>query len=212
MKIQELLDNLLHKKLGRDVRQSIHDSIEQCYKDATGHPESVAAVVKLIEDTPYCKYTEGELPDIPVCSIYPVGSIYMSIVDTNPGDLFGGKWEQIKDVFLLSAGNTYSAGSTGGESRHILTANEMPSHNHGSSSLNASVSSIVGQRDTGCSGGFNFSSYGSYGEMNTSSGQYAKTTGNLSLSASHEHAYDGNGESHNNMPPYLTVYMWKRIS
>ena len=45
-KIQELLDNLLHKKLGRDVRQSIHDSIEQCYKDATGHPDSVAAVIK----------------------------------------------------------------------------------------------------------------------------------------------------------------------
>ncbi|MFR8618097.1 MAG: SGNH/GDSL hydrolase family protein [Anaerostipes hadrus] len=46
VKIQELLDNLLHKKLGRDVRQSIHDSIEQCYKDATGHPESVAGVIE----------------------------------------------------------------------------------------------------------------------------------------------------------------------
>lgn len=45
-KIQELLDNLLHKKLGRDVRQSIHDSIEQCYKDAIGHPESVAGVIE----------------------------------------------------------------------------------------------------------------------------------------------------------------------
>ena len=45
-KIQELLDNLLHKKFGRDVRQSIHDSIEQCYKDATGHPESVAGVIE----------------------------------------------------------------------------------------------------------------------------------------------------------------------
>lgn len=45
-KILELLDNLLHKKLGRDVRQSIHDSIEQCYKDATGHPESVAGVIE----------------------------------------------------------------------------------------------------------------------------------------------------------------------
>lgn len=45
-KIQELLDNLLHKKLGRNVRQSIHDSIEQCYKDATGHPESVAGVIE----------------------------------------------------------------------------------------------------------------------------------------------------------------------
>lgn len=45
-KIQELLDNMLHKKLGRDVRQNIHDSIEQCYKDSTGHPDSVTAVIK----------------------------------------------------------------------------------------------------------------------------------------------------------------------
>lgn len=46
VKIQELLDNMLHKKLGRDVRQNIHDSIEQCYKDSTGHPDSVTAVIK----------------------------------------------------------------------------------------------------------------------------------------------------------------------
>ena len=66
-KIQELLGNLLHKKLGRDVRHSIHDSIEQCYKDATGHPDSVAAVIKEnkemqehLDNTPYMTVEEGE--------------------------------------------------------------------------------------------------------------------------------------------------------
>lgn len=68
-KIQELLDNLLHKKLGRDVRQSIHDSIEQCYKDATGHPESVAAVVELLDKTPYMTVEEGESADLPIHTI-----------------------------------------------------------------------------------------------------------------------------------------------
>lgn len=46
--------------------------------------------------------------------IYPVGSIYMSVNSTNPGTLFGGTWARIKDTFLLSAGDTYNAGDTGG--------------------------------------------------------------------------------------------------
>ena len=55
--------------------------------------------------------------------IYPVGAIYISTVSTNPADLFGfGTWEQIKDVFLLSAGTTYTAGSTGGEATHTPMA------------------------------------------------------------------------------------------
>lgn len=46
MDIEELLDGLLHKVYGKEVRQGFVDSIRQCYKDATGNPESVAAVVK----------------------------------------------------------------------------------------------------------------------------------------------------------------------
>lgn len=62
--------------------------------------------------------------------IYPIGAIYMSINSTDPGTLFGGTWERIKDTFLLSAGDTYSAGATGGEATHTLTVDEMPSHTH----------------------------------------------------------------------------------
>lgn len=62
--------------------------------------------------------------------IYPIGSIYLSVNSTSPQQLFGGEWEQIKDKFLLSAGDTYSGGSEGGEAEHILTIDEMPSHNH----------------------------------------------------------------------------------
>ena len=45
---------------------------------------------------------------------YPVGSIYLSVNDTSPAELFGGTWEQLKDRFLLAAGDTYAAGTTGG--------------------------------------------------------------------------------------------------
>ena len=64
------------------------------------------------------------------CPYYPVGSIYLSVNSTNPGTIFGGTWEQIKDRFLLACGSTYSNGSTGGEAKHTLTTNEMPSHSH----------------------------------------------------------------------------------
>lgn len=66
---------------------------------------------------------------------YPIGSIYQSTSSATPGSLFGGTWERIKDVFLLSAGDTYHAGSTGGEATHTLTISEMPAHAHDSRDL-----------------------------------------------------------------------------
>lgn len=61
---------------------------------------------------------------------YPVGSIYMSVNSTSPSSLFGGTWVQLKDRFLLAAGDSYAAGTTGGEASHILSTGELPSHAH----------------------------------------------------------------------------------
>lgn len=76
MNIQEALSNIMKAVLGKDVRQSIHDGIEQCYKDATGHPDSVAAVVKenqdmmdLLEKTPYTTMEEEDEMVLPVHTI-----------------------------------------------------------------------------------------------------------------------------------------------
>lgn len=117
--------------------------------------------------------------------IYPVGSIYMSVNSTSPAILFGGTWEQIKDKFLLSSGDTYTAGSTGGEATHKLTIDEMPSHNH---SWNWAYAAASGNA-TWNSAGVN--------KTGTSSDIIGNT---------------GGGKPHNNMPPYLAVYMWKRIT
>lgn len=60
-----------------------------------------------------------------------MGAIYLSAVSTDPGILFGfGTWQQIQDRFLLAAGSTYAAGTTGGEATHTLTVEEMPAHTH----------------------------------------------------------------------------------
>lgn len=52
-----------------------------------------------------------------VLNAYPVGSIYMSVNSTNPGELFGGTWEQIQGRFLLGQGSGYSAGAQWAEKR-----------------------------------------------------------------------------------------------
>lgn len=123
---------------------------------------------------------------------YPVGSIYLSVNNTSPAELFGGTWERLKDCFLLAAGDTYAAGSTGGEAQHKLTVDEMPKHNHyiAKGSLNTDV-------------GTQFDEYSAHQvESSIQEGMYwtAYTT-NV-----------GGDNPHNNMPPYLAVYMWKRIA
>ena len=143
--------------------------------------------------------------------IYPVGSIYLSINDTNPGTLFGGTWEQIKDRFLLACGDTYSNGSTGGSAththttgNHILKTEEMPSHTH----TEKLPESFRISANAGSGGYVSDSTNPSYpypgGTYNSS-----VTTGSTGGDKPHNHGDTG---SSNNMPPYLAVYIWKRIA
>lgn len=148
---------------------------------------------------------------------YPIGSIYISVNETNPKDLFGGTWERIKDRFLLSAGDTYSNGSTGGSAELQAHTHNIPSlsgtatwagtHNH----LVSNRSSTYG---SGQQSGWRcitspHSENGDYWQDNytndAGSHQHSVTT-NASTTGS-----TGNG-SQGNMPPYLAVYMWKRIA
>ncbi|MEI7667983.1 MAG: siphovirus ReqiPepy6 Gp37-like family protein, partial [Erysipelotrichaceae bacterium] len=69
-------------------------------------------------------------------TIYPIGSLYLSTVATNPETLFGGTWEQIQDKFMLAAGTTYPAGTTGGNASHVHTSaahtHSVAAHSHDS--------------------------------------------------------------------------------
>ncbi len=158
--------------------------------------------------------------------LYPVGAIYISTSATNPATTLGGTWEQIKDRFLLAAGSTYSAGQTGGEATHTLSKDEMPSHNHGATfSGTAGTTSSDGnhthplvlrassQDENG--GTINVTTGTNYNTPQTmDSGNYAASAG------AHTHTFTpsgsvtveaaGSGQPHNNMPPYLVVYVWKR--
>ena len=122
---------------------------------------------------------------------YPVGSIYMSTVSTNPKDLFGGTWKALGGRFLIGADSTYKAGATGGEATHKLSIAEMPSHYH----------TLYGHP---C--GTEASGYGLWYPGNGFTDR-AYVTGDSYNSGS-----QGSSNAHNNMPPYLSVYMWKRTS
>ena len=128
----------------------------------------------------------GESAWLTAQGAYPVGAIYLSVTGANPASLFGGTWERIGGRFLLGADSTHAAGSTGGESAHTLTVDEMPRHNHEIDNLNSS---------------------GSATQFMTVQAQEKKGHG-----GNVKTMYAGGGKAHNNLPPYLAVYMWKRTA
>ena len=136
--------------------------------------------------------------------IYPVGSIYMSVNSASPDTLFGGTWVRLEDVFLLAAGAKHSAGSTGGEESHTLTASEMPSHN---GHLSAGIAGTAPMGKGNYKGYLNSSVMTPFPEGNYRG--WNVYLGNEMHPASEA---TGGDQPHNNMPPYLAVYTWKRTA
>lgn len=152
--------------------------------------------------------------------IYPIGAIYMSTVSTNPATLFKiGNWEALPAGRVLLAQGTstwgvnYSAGSTGGEDKHTLTVSESAPHNHtGNATTSGSTHThaLTMRASHGKAGNGGVPRFGD-GDVWSD-----YKTQNLSAAGEHSHAItinnSGGGQAHNNMQPYLSVYMWKRTS
>ena len=128
-----------------------------------------------------------------VSGFYPVGSIYMSLNDTDPRYIFGGVWQKLSaGRFLISADiesttSTYIAGQTGGEATHTLTIDEMPSHGH------SLCGALTGETK----------------QITNTGNDWAQTTTNWN--AEKWITTTGGSQPHNNIPPYLAVYIWQRI-
>lgn len=120
---------------------------------------------------------------------------------TSPASFIGGTWEQIKDSFILAAGDTYAAGSTGGEAAHTLTNNEMPAHNHA-----MAFTGGTGWDKETVNEGFLFT-VGSWVEYHNESEIVEKVS-----FAQVNIGNAGKSSPHNNMPPYITMYIWRRVA
>ncbi len=135
---------------------------------------------------------------------YPINSLYLSFSDTNPSQLFGGTWEQIAcGATLVGAGTgvdssgvskAFALGETGGTYNHLLTVAELPSHSHSLTTLNSLNVAYVGSIDNTFAGG-SLAVYQVSG--NAATLQTSNAGGNTAFSL---------------QTPYLTVYIWKRIS
>lgn len=125
--------------------------------------------------------------------VYPVGSIYLSVLETDPGALFGGTWERIQDRFLLAAGDNYQNGTTGGAATHTLTTEELPSHNHG----------FLDHWTTAYGSGSKYKSVALNGDGEGSDA--VKNDRSCTADA-------GGGQPFNILPPYLAVCVWKRTA
>ena len=162
---------------------------------------------------------DSNISNVGGIEVYPVGAVYMSVNSADPADLFGfGTWERVKDRFLLAAGDAYAAGSTGGEATHTLTINEMPKHGHkvftwtGGGDNSGQYAATMINEDTNefytVSNGakvahaWQDNSFKTWGvSLHEGAGDPTGSTG-----------FSGHSSAHNNMPPYLAVYIWKRTA
>lgn len=123
-------------------------------------------------------------------NVWPVGSIYISVVNINPSEYFGGTWQVFGTGRCLVGIDTSQTEfntieKTGGEATHKLTIEEMPSHNH-----------LI-----------NFDQIWGWGGTTS----LATTSGGPYAGGGYVRDTGGN-QPHNNLQPYITVYMWKRIN
>ena len=134
-------------------------------------------------------------------AVYPVGSIYMSVKSTNPGTLFGGTWVAIAQGRCLVGVNTSdndfkTPEKTGGEKTVVLKASQLPNHNHlFYNGMNGYVNPTV-DRGHSTTWGASFSDNGDY-KIAPADGQRMDGT---------------TGQAHNNLQPYLCVYIFKRTA
>lgn len=192
---------------------SLDEKIELLYSQLDALNTAVVACNNKISQT---ETSLKESITTAIQNTYPIGSIYISVNATNPQISLGfGTWEQIKDRFLLASGSSYSSGSTGGEANHKLTINEIPGHNHTqygvtSGSANSSPVRLAVQNDG------NVVVYNSENtalwSTKTSGITTTKTFRQTDINKDGTTSSTGGNSSHNNMPPYLVVNIWRRIA
>lgn len=147
-------------------------------------------------------YGDGSIYSNFLLAAHPVGSIYQTISPENPSVTFGGgTWERIEGKFIMGASDTYPVGSTGGEEKHTLTESELPN----------------------VTGNVEFQSDGnSQGIVNGTDGVF--TMGQMALNAFQPNnrvseegtalqfmMSFGSNLPHNNIPPYYSMYIWRRV-
>ena len=166
------------------------------------HINQTAAPKEHVHDI-YVKTSDLKTLMLNMC--YPIGSIYTSVNKKNPSELFGGTWEQIVDKFLYC---TSSSGEVGGSKK--ISVENLPSHNHTAtcSDIYAKFNGIPRTSDI-----FYGSASSTWtGEFKYASGLNTLRTDNIKISQELTVTVNNTGSGTDYMPPFMTVYAWKRTA
>ncbi len=197
------------------------DRLSKNVSDTYTALEAKGATIPVQKNSDNLPSTVESIEPFNIDNIYPIGAIYLSVDSTNPSEYFGGTWEEFANGKTLVGVDTADtdfneAEKTGGEKTHKLGTTEMPAHNHTVTTTIASAGAHTHNiRPT--KRNYSLSGSGSYCivDATTHTSLDTKTTtsnGAHTHTATSTATNTGGGLAHNNMQPYITVYMWKRTA
>ena len=196
--------------------EDAHETVFNCYVKSVTEKNGTVTVTK--GDGSSTTFNSFKLD---MC--YPVGSIYMSTVATSPADLFGGTWEAMPAGRVLLAQGTsewgveYKAGSTGGEHEHQLSVGELPKTKLTATASNTNINGWfpADTRDYAASnygGVFSQTYLNSQANGENGNSRTYKYTLNANVLPTVSISEFGSNQSHENMPPFISIFCWKRIA
>lgn len=156
-------------------------------------------------------------------TMYPVGSIYMSVNNTNPSTYFGGTWVawgagRVPVGINTADGNFNTVEKTGGAATVALTAAQMPAHTHGVGTLKEASAGAHTHNLKNQKAAWGVDGAGNRVMVDATSGYTALTNKATASAGAHTHtlsgatASTGSGSAHSNLQPYIVCYMWKRTA
>ena len=158
----------------------------------------------------------------------------MNVTNLNPATIFGGTWEEIQGRFLLGRSAAHQVGQTGGGETVTLTVEQLPAHTHTGPSHTHSTpnhthtascgsagahSHTVARQKVGATGTAKYAAQGSATHSTSSAGAHTHTItiasgggGTTGAAGTGDTGSTGSGQAVNIMPPFLSVFMWKRTA
>lgn len=208
VKLQNQIGSLGELKTGQknNLVSAINSAVEKSASDLKNTDDKIGSLASLLTTKKNnIVAAVNEIYNLVSANIlektYPVGSVYMSFNGTSPAKLFGGTWVEIgnenEELFPLftavNNGGGFVAGETGGEAEVKLTVNQIPMHSH-----DTGVTTSAAEMPRKGLSSVAFADNGAFANRLCVTGKITPT-GNT-----------GGSQAHNNIPPYIRVYAWRR--